>query len=250
MAPPDWAVRLARAGRGLLFFDELSSAPPAVQAALLRVVLERRVGSLELPPGGADRGRRQPAGQRRRRLAASPPLANRFVHLQWTHDPAVVARGLGRDLARGRPSRGRPGAAAAAALARARGRVCGLPRRPARPGPPPARRRERAAAGRGRRRAAGRWRCGCSRSPTASRRRPGGAVRGADRRGRGRRRPGAAGLPGPSWTCRTRTGCWPTRTRSQLPERGDRQLAFLTAVVVGGAEQHDAASGGRPAGRC
>src|SRR5690606_42151951 len=24
----------------------------------------------------------------------SPPLANRFVHLHWTHDPRVVARGL------------------------------------------------------------------------------------------------------------------------------------------------------------
>ncbi len=39
MAPPDWAVRLVRAGRGLLFLDELSTAPPAVQAALLRLVL-------------------------------------------------------------------------------------------------------------------------------------------------------------------------------------------------------------------
>jgi MoxR-like ATPase len=36
MAPPDWAVRLAAAGHGIVFFDELSSAPPAVQAALLR----------------------------------------------------------------------------------------------------------------------------------------------------------------------------------------------------------------------
>src|SRR5262245_37052530 len=51
MAPPDWAVRLAAAGTGLIFFDELSSAPPAVQAALLRVVLERHVGSLRLPDG-------------------------------------------------------------------------------------------------------------------------------------------------------------------------------------------------------
>ncbi|MGW4569124.1 sigma 54-interacting transcriptional regulator, partial [Streptomyces sp. NPDC004561] len=51
MAPPDWAVRLVRAGRGLLFLDELSTAPPAVQAALLRLVLERRVGALTLPPG-------------------------------------------------------------------------------------------------------------------------------------------------------------------------------------------------------
>src|ERR1041384_3580410 len=37
MAPPDWAVRLARAGRGLLFLDELSTAPPAVPAALARL---------------------------------------------------------------------------------------------------------------------------------------------------------------------------------------------------------------------
>lgn len=51
MAPPDWAVRLVRAGRGLLFLDELSTAPPAVQAALLRLVLERRIGALRLPPG-------------------------------------------------------------------------------------------------------------------------------------------------------------------------------------------------------
>src|SRR5689334_24270832 len=43
-APPAWARRLAEAGRGLLFLDELSTAPPAVQAALLRVVLERAVG--------------------------------------------------------------------------------------------------------------------------------------------------------------------------------------------------------------
>ncbi|MEU1168154.1 MoxR family ATPase, partial [Streptomyces sp. NPDC005921] len=51
MAPPDWAIRLVKAGRGLLFLDELSTAPPAVQAALLRLVLERRVGALRLPPG-------------------------------------------------------------------------------------------------------------------------------------------------------------------------------------------------------
>src|SRR5262249_40441359 len=37
-APPGWARPLAEAGHGLLFLDELSTAPPAVQAALLRVV--------------------------------------------------------------------------------------------------------------------------------------------------------------------------------------------------------------------
>src|SRR3712207_8358814 len=45
-APPRWAVALAEAGEGVAFFDEISTAPPAVQAALLRVVLERTVGDL------------------------------------------------------------------------------------------------------------------------------------------------------------------------------------------------------------
>src|SRR6201997_819193 len=49
-APPAWARRLAEAGHGLLFLDELSTAPPAVQAALLRVVLERVVGGPTPPP--------------------------------------------------------------------------------------------------------------------------------------------------------------------------------------------------------
>src|SRR3954465_6644191 len=40
LAPPLWALSLAEQGHGLVFFDEVSTAPPAVQAALLRVVLE------------------------------------------------------------------------------------------------------------------------------------------------------------------------------------------------------------------
>ena len=95
MAPPDWAVRLRRAGDGLLFLDELSSAPPAVQAALLRVVLERRVGSLALPDGVRIVAAANPAGSAADGWQLAPPLANRFVHLQWVHDPAVVVRGLG-----------------------------------------------------------------------------------------------------------------------------------------------------------
>ncbi|MFI7355392.1 AAA family ATPase [Streptomyces avidinii] len=95
MAPPDWAVRLVRAGRGLLFLDELSTAPPAVQAALLRLVLERRIGSLQLPPGVRIVAAANPRGSAADGWELSPPLANRFVHLQWTHDHDVVVRGLG-----------------------------------------------------------------------------------------------------------------------------------------------------------
>ncbi|WP_284739957.1 AAA family ATPase [Amycolatopsis sp. RTGN1] len=95
MAPPEWAVRLVRAGRGLLFLDELSTAPPAVQAALLRVVLERQVGALRLPPGIRIVAAANPRSSAADGWELSPPLANRFVHLQWTYDHDVVLRGLG-----------------------------------------------------------------------------------------------------------------------------------------------------------
>ncbi|MET7302209.1 AAA family ATPase [Embleya sp. NPDC005575] len=95
MAPPDWAVRLVRAGRGLLFLDELSTATPAVQAALLRLVLERRIGALRLPPGVRIVAAANPRSSAADGWELSAPLANRFVHLQWTHDHDVVVRGLG-----------------------------------------------------------------------------------------------------------------------------------------------------------
>lgn len=95
MAPPDWAVRMVRAGRGLLFLDELSTAPPAVQAALLRLVLERRVGALRLPPAVRIVAAANPRSSAADGWELSPPLANRFVHLQWTYEHDVVVRGLG-----------------------------------------------------------------------------------------------------------------------------------------------------------
>lgn len=95
MAPPQWAVELVRARRGLLFLDELSTATPAVQAALLRVVLERRVGALELPPDVRIVAAANPRGSAADGWELSPPLANRFVHLHWVHDRDVVVRGLG-----------------------------------------------------------------------------------------------------------------------------------------------------------
>lgn len=95
MAPPDWAVRLVQAGRGLLFLDELSTAPPAVQAALLRLVLERRIGALQLPSGVRIVAAANPPSSAADGWELSPPLANRFVHLHWTYDHEVVVRGLG-----------------------------------------------------------------------------------------------------------------------------------------------------------
>src|SRR5580704_10812965 len=93
-APPAWARRLAEAGHGLLFLDELSTAPPAVQAALLRVVLERAVGDLTLPDEVAVVAAANPPEQAADGWDLSAPLANRLCHLAWQTDPRSVADGL------------------------------------------------------------------------------------------------------------------------------------------------------------
>lgn len=125
MAPPDWAVRLHRAGSGLLFLDEISSAPPAVQAALLRVVLERHVGSLALPESVRIVAAANPAGSAADGWQLAPPLANRFVHLAWLHDPDVVVRGLGGVWPSVPLPRLDP-AALERSVARARAAICGF----------------------------------------------------------------------------------------------------------------------------
>ena len=94
LAAPAWAGRLAVAGQGLLFLDELTTAPPAVQAAMLRVVLERVVGDLELPPGVRVVAAANPPEQAADGWELAAPLANRLVHLDWPVDAAAVAEGL------------------------------------------------------------------------------------------------------------------------------------------------------------
>jgi hypothetical protein len=82
--PPAWVEEL-RDG-GILFFDEISTAPPAVQAALLRVVLERRVGEHQLLDTVWVVAAANPPDQAAGGWDLAPPLANRFVHLAWRHD--------------------------------------------------------------------------------------------------------------------------------------------------------------------
>jgi hypothetical protein len=93
-APPRWAVALAQAGHGVVFFDEVSTAPPAVQAALLRVVLERTVGDLTLPDAVSVVAAANPPEQAADGWELSAPLANRFCHLDWPVDARTVADGF------------------------------------------------------------------------------------------------------------------------------------------------------------
>jgi hypothetical protein len=94
LAPPAWARRLADRGTGLLFLDELTTAPPAVQAALLRVVLERTVGDLSLPASVRVVAAANPPDQAADGWDLAAPLANRFCHLNWSTDVSSFAQGL------------------------------------------------------------------------------------------------------------------------------------------------------------
>ncbi|MGQ4731820.1 MULTISPECIES: AAA family ATPase [Streptomyces] len=93
-APPRWAERLAAGGSGLLFLDELTTAPPAVQAAMLRVVLERTVGDLRLPDAVRIVAAANPPEQAADGWDLSAPLANRLIHLDWQVEAADIAAGF------------------------------------------------------------------------------------------------------------------------------------------------------------
>lgn len=82
-APPGWTFAFDEVQQGILFLDELTTAPPSVQAALLRVILERKVGFKSLPHGVRVVSAANPPDMAAGGWELSPPLRNRFVHLQW-----------------------------------------------------------------------------------------------------------------------------------------------------------------------
>ncbi|MFC4636841.1 ATP-binding protein [Deinococcus hohokamensis] len=76
--PPEF---LPRGGQGVLFLDEVNMAPPTMQGMAQQLILDRRVGSYELPEGWFVWA----AGNRKEDRASvfdmPAPLANRFLHL-------------------------------------------------------------------------------------------------------------------------------------------------------------------------
>lgn len=84
----EWAVpaMLPEAGRhgsrGILFMDEITSAPPAVSAAAYQLILDRRLGAYQVPEGWVifAAGNRQ--GDRGVTYSMPAPLANRFSHFE------------------------------------------------------------------------------------------------------------------------------------------------------------------------
>lgn len=83
----DFAEKAEKAGGGVLFLDEISCTPPAVQAALMRVVLDRHVGELQLPSFVRVVCAANPTGIAAGGWDLAAPLANRLVHITWPSPP-------------------------------------------------------------------------------------------------------------------------------------------------------------------
>ena len=98
LAAPDWAQRLVDAdARGVVpavFFDEVNTASPATQAALLRVCSERVVGDLALPASTVVLAAANPPSVAADGWELAAPMANRFCHLDWRLPADVVAAGF------------------------------------------------------------------------------------------------------------------------------------------------------------
>jgi hypothetical protein len=93
-SPPGWATAIGEKGGGVVFLDEISTAPPSVQAALLRPVLAKVVGDMALPPATRFVAAANPPEIAADGWDLSAPLANRFVHLQWEVPATVISDGL------------------------------------------------------------------------------------------------------------------------------------------------------------
>jgi MoxR-like ATPase len=82
-APPKF---LPTSGEGILFLDELTSAPQMTQAGCYQLVLDRKLGEYVLPDGWVVIAAGNPASERGVHFSMPRPLRNRFVHLDLEPD--------------------------------------------------------------------------------------------------------------------------------------------------------------------
>ena len=104
----EWSVpallpEAARHGaRGILFLDEITSAPPTVTAAAYQLILDRRLGEYHVPEEWAIFAAGNRYGDRGVTYVMPAPLANRFTHYEidvhlddwvtWAHGAGIDAR--------------------------------------------------------------------------------------------------------------------------------------------------------------
>lgn len=99
LAAPMWAYNIVKKHEeekkvSIVFYDEISTASPSTQAALLRPLLEGVVGELQLPSKTRSIGAANPPEIAADGFDFSPPAANRFLHLDWKLPASVVKQGF------------------------------------------------------------------------------------------------------------------------------------------------------------
>jgi hypothetical protein len=97
LVPPKWVMDTWGNGtrkKWVIFLDELTCCPPAVQAAMLRVIAERYVGDEPLPEDTIIVAACNPPGVAANGHELEPPMANRVCHLQWEMDWSAWDRGM------------------------------------------------------------------------------------------------------------------------------------------------------------
>lgn len=87
---------------GILFLDEITSAPPTVTAAAYQLILDRRLGEYRAPAGWVIFAAGNRYGDRGVTYVMPTPLANRFTHYEvepnledwvvWAHATAIDSR--------------------------------------------------------------------------------------------------------------------------------------------------------------
>lgn len=84
---------LLKAGKGILFLDELNTAERDMRVALRSVILEKRFGDIQLPSEVAMAGAMNPTtlGDAEDLGAA---LSNRIIRLSWIKDTTIIRRAL------------------------------------------------------------------------------------------------------------------------------------------------------------
>ena len=85
-ARPEFLPESESEAYGVLFLDEINSAPPTIQAAAYQLVLDRKIGEYNLPKNYAIVAAGNLESDRGVTYRMPTPLANRFVHLDFEID--------------------------------------------------------------------------------------------------------------------------------------------------------------------
>lgn len=80
---PEWVGQFMEHGRGIVFVDEATSTPPALQAPLMGLILARRIGGVTLPKGVRVLSAANPVEIAAGGFDIAAPVANRVGHIDW-----------------------------------------------------------------------------------------------------------------------------------------------------------------------